>query len=120
MLGHRFSIVSTMQHSIPNKEALVRKLHLEGVLASIKAPPEDLSGASDEERFLRAAQMAMAEDMAEVIVLGCAGLAGLDKRLSARLGAPVLDGVACALIIASGLAKYGVSTSKVRRYNADY
>ena len=109
-----------MRHSIPNKEALVRKLCLEGALASVKAPPEGLSGASEEEKYLRAAQMAMEEDMAEVIVLGCAGLAGLDKRLSAQLGAPVLDGVACALIIASGLVKYGVSTSKVRRYNPDY
>lgn len=57
--------------------------------------------------------------MAEVIVLGCAGMAGLDKRLQERLGAPVLDGVICALIIATGLAKYGVGTSKVRRYKAD-
>jgi allantoin racemase len=120
MLGHRFSVVSTMKHSIPNKEALARKLHLEGALASVKAPPEEMAGASDEEKYLRAAQLAMEEDMAEVIVLGCAGMAGLDKHLSAKLGAPVLDGVTCALIIATGLLRYGVSTSKVRRYNPDY
>jgi allantoin racemase len=120
MLGHRFSVVSTMKHSIPNKEAQVRKLHLEGVLASVKAPPEEMADASDEDKYLRAAQLALEEDMAEVIVLGCAGMSGLDKRLSAELGAPVLDGVACALIIAAGLVRYGVSTSKVRRYNPDY
>ena len=120
MLGHRFSVVSTMRHSIPNKEAQVRKLHLEGALASVKAPPEDMAGASDEEKYLRAAQLALEEDMAEVIVLGCAGMSGLDKRLSRRIGAPVLDGVVCALIVATGLVKYGVSTSKVRRYNPAY
>ncbi len=120
MLGHRFSVVSTMAHSIPNKEAQIRKLHLEGVLASVKAPPEELAFADDEEKYLRAALLALEEDMAEVIVLGCAGMSGLDKRLSAKIGAPVLDGVACALIIATGLVKYGVSTSKVRRYNPDY
>jgi allantoin racemase len=120
MLGHRFSVVSTMRHSIPSKEAQVRKLHLEGVLASVKAPPEEMAGASEEEKYLRAAQSALEEDMAEVIVLGCAGMSGLDKRLSAKLGAPVLDGVACALIIATGLVRYGVSTSKVRRYNPEY
>jgi allantoin racemase len=109
-----------MKHSIPNKEAQVRKLHLEGVLASVRTPPEDTVGASDEEKFLRAAQLALEEDMAEVIVLGCAGMAGLDKRLTTQIGAPVLDGVVCALIIAAGLVKYGVSTSKVRRYNPDY
>jgi allantoin racemase len=58
--------------------------------------------------------------MAEVIVLGCAGMSGLDRRLSEKIGAPVLDGVVCALIIATGLVKYGISTSKVRRYNPAY
>jgi allantoin racemase len=103
MLGHRFSIVTTMDHSIPNKEAQVRKLHLEGLLASVKAPPEGMVGASDEEKYLRAAQLALEEDRAEVIVLGCAGMSRLDKRPSAQIGAPVLDGVVCALIIATGL-----------------
>jgi allantoin racemase len=120
MLGHRFSVVSTMKHSIPNKEAQVSKLHLEDLLASVKAPPAEMADASDEEKVLRAAQLALEEDMAEVIVLGCAGMSGLDKRLSAEIGAPVLDGVVCALIIATGLVRYGVSTSKVRRYNPDY
>jgi allantoin racemase len=54
--------------------------------------------------------------MAEVIVLGCAGMTGLDKRLEQKLGVPVLDGVVCAFIIAVGLVKYQVSTSKIRRY----
>jgi allantoin racemase len=64
--------------------------------------------------------MALAEDMAEVIVLGCAEMGGLDKRLTEKLGAPVLDGVVCALSIATGLAQHRVSTSKVRRYNPEY
>ncbi len=120
MLGHRFSIVSTLKHSIPNKEALIRKYHLEGVVASLRAPGPELAAASDEEKYLHAARQALEEDMAEVIVLGCAGLGSLDKRLMAQLGAPVLDGVACALIVATGLVRYGVSTSKVRRYNPEY
>jgi allantoin racemase len=61
--------------------------------------------------------MALEEDMAEVIVLGCAGMAGLDRRLREALGVPVLDGVVCALILAAGLARCGLGTSKVRRYN---
>ena len=120
MLGHRFSVVSTASHSIPNKEALVHKYHLEGLLASVKAPPEDMAGCGDEEKVLQAAKAAVEEDMAEVIVLGCAGMAGLDKRVQEQLGVPVLDGVICALIIAAGLVRYGVSTSKMRRYNPDY
>ncbi|MFC1556638.1 aspartate/glutamate racemase family protein [candidate division KSB1 bacterium] len=120
MLGHRFSVVSTAQHSIPNKEALIRKYHLQDVLASVRAPEGDTSGCSDEEKYLLAAETAIHDDMAEVIVLGCAGMAGLDKKLEQKLGVPVLDGIICSLIIASGLVKYGVSTSKIRRYNPDY
>ena len=120
MLGHRFSVVSTAKHSIPNKEALIRKYHLQDLLASVRAPEDETATASDEEKYLQAARSALEEDMAEVIVLGCAGMAGLDKRLEEKLGAPVLDGVVCALMIAAGLIKYGVSTSKIRRYNPEY
>ena len=74
---------------------------------------------SDEEKYTKAAQCAVEEDMAEVIVLGCAGMADLDKMLQNKLGIPVLDGITCALIIASGFVKYGISTSKIRRYKAE-
>jgi allantoin racemase len=117
MLGHRFSVVATDAHSVPNKEALADSYGLAGRLASVRAPDESTRGHSDEERFYQAAKAAVDVDGAEVIVMGCAGLAGLDKRFQERLGVPVLDGVVCALIIASGLAHYGVAVSKARRYN---
>ena len=82
-------------------------------MASIRPIPGDWK---NEDNILAAARAAIREDGAEVIVLGCAGLAGLDKRLEKRLGAPVLDGVVCALIIAVGLAKYGAGISKIGRY----
>ena len=119
MLGHSFSVVSPADHSIPNKEALIRKYHLQDMLASIRVPPKEKQGASEEEKFLAAAKAALKEDKAEVIVLGCAGLCGLDKFIQDKLKAPVLDGVICALIIASGLVRYGIATSKIRRYNPD-
>jgi allantoin racemase len=120
MLGHRFSVVSTDRHSIPNKEALIRKYHLQYLAASVRAPLDDMKELTDKEKYFNVARLAVEEDMAEVIVLGCAGMTGLDKRLQKELGVPVLDGVICALIIASGLVKYNVSTSKIRRYNPCY
>ena len=120
MLGHRFSVVSTAEHSIPYKEDLIRKYHLQDVLASVRAPKEGMSEHSDEENYMQVAKSAIKEDMADVIVLGCAGMTGLDKRLEEKLRIPVLDGVVCALIIAAGLVKYGVSTSKIRKYNAEH
>jgi allantoin racemase len=108
ILGHRFSVLSSARHSIPNKEALIRSYHLEGLRASVRAVERG--------DYVKAGRAAIDKDGAEVIVLGCAGMTGLDKKLQARLGAPVLDGVICGLILAHGLARYGVGTSKVRRY----
>ena len=70
-----------------------------------RAPEDEMATASDEEKYLQAAWFALKEDMAEVIVLGCAGMAGLDRHLEEKLGVPVLDGVVCALIIATGLVR---------------
>jgi allantoin racemase len=89
-------------------------------MVSVRAPDEATSDYSDEALFLGLARDAVEEDMAEVIVLGCAGLAGIDKVLQDKLGVPVLDGVVCALILAIGLVRYGVSTSKALGYNTNY
>ncbi len=120
MLGHRFSVLTTSEHSIPIKEVLARKYHLQDVLASIRAPREETIKKNDELKYMETAQSAIKEDKAEVLVLGCAGMTGLDKHLEEKLGIPVLDGIVCALIIASGLVKYKVATSKIRRYNPEY
>ncbi|UCE22214.1 MAG: Asp/Glu/hydantoin racemase [Candidatus Aminicenantes bacterium] len=119
MLWHSFSVVSDNIHSIPNKEFLARQYHLQDALASVRAPQAEWRELSDEEKYLRTARLAIEEDRAEVIVLGCAAMTGLDKPLQKKLGVPVLDGIVCALIIAHGLARYGVSTSKIRRYNPE-
>ena len=116
MLGHRFSVISTDQRSTPNKQALIRSYHLQDLLASVRSPSAEMAGQTDEHKYHQLARSAVDEDLAEVIVLGCAGMTGLDKKLQSELGVPVLDGVICALIIASGLVKYQVSTSKIRRY----
>ncbi len=116
MLGHRFSIITTDAHSIPIHEERVRKYHLYDMLASVRAPEEGALNPSETERFYRLSRLAIEQDMAEVIVLGCAGMAGLDKHLQSKLGAPVVDGIVCALLLAEGFVRYRISTSKVRRY----
>ena len=46
---------------------------------------------------------ALAEDGAEAIVLGCAGMTDLARDLEQEVGVPVLDGVACAVGLAESL-----------------
>ena len=119
MLGHSFSVVSAGKHSIPNKRALIHKYGLDNDCASVRGPQDDFDDPSVVGPYLNAAQIAMEEDLAEVIVLGCAGFAGMSEKMSAELGVPVLDGVVSALIIATGLVKAGYTTSKIRRYKAN-
>jgi len=85
------------------QEALVMKYQLQDSLASVRAPLYNSSESSDEEKYMEAAKVAVAEDRADVIVLGCAGMTGQDKRMQKELGIPVLDGVICALILTSAL-----------------
>jgi len=117
MLGHRFSVIAATNHSIPSKEALIEKYHLTPFLASIRAPEPGPKDLLNREMYLKISKQAIEEDMAEVIVLGCAGFAGLDRYIQQNLKIPVLDPTICALIIVSGLAKTNISTSKIRRYN---
>ena len=120
MLGHSFSVVTTHTRSIPGKLAQARKYHLQDMLVSVRAPAKGSEDLSDEQLFLNLSRQAVEEDLAEVIVLGCAGLTGMDKLIQEKLGVPVLDGVICALIVAGGLVRYGVSTSKYLGYSPDY
>jgi Asp/Glu/hydantoin racemase len=70
----------------------------------------EASGAA----ILSAAKAAIAEDGAEAIALGCAGMGPLDTWLRKQLpGAPVIDGVAAAVKLCEALHGYGLTTSKV-------
>jgi allantoin racemase len=119
-LGRTFSVVTTHQHSVPGKLEQIRKNHLQDLLASVRAPDPGEEGLGGVELFLELSRRAKEEDGAEVIVLGCAGLAGMDRTIRETLDLPVLDGVVCALMLATGFARYGVGTSKVMYYNPEY
>lgn len=122
MLGYKFSVVTTNEEWEPLLMDAVRHYGLADRCASIRStrmPVLALESASPEENrqmILRAARLAMDEDDAEVICLGCAGMAGLDKRIEQELGIPVLDGTVCALKLLEGMVGYGLTTSKRRVY----
>ncbi len=122
MLGYKFSVVTTNQEWEPLLWDAVRRYGLAERCASVRStgmPVLALESASPEETYrmiLGSARQAIEMDKAEVICLGCAGMAGLDKRLEAELGVPVIDGVVSALKLLESLVGYGVHTSKCRAY----
>lgn len=118
MLGHKFSILSLKRKSATKKEDLVKKYGLENRCASIRATGLRVIGDHEEKKksISREGRKAVEEDRAEVLVLGCAGMAGLEKELQKEIGVPVLDGVVCALMLMESLVRYDLKTSKIGKY----
>jgi allantoin racemase len=57
-----------------------------------------------------------ADDGADVICLGCAGMTGVTAAISAKLGVPAVDGIAAAVALAQALVGLGLATSKTGVY----
>ncbi|MFC9837723.1 aspartate/glutamate racemase family protein [Rhodococcus sp. NPDC127530] len=121
MLGHKYSVVTTLDRTVPLIEDRLRLAGLDAKCASVRASGLPvLALESDPERTIEAivdeAEAAVREDKAEVICLGCGGMAGLDDKIRERTGVPVVDGVSAAVKLAGSLVGLGLSTSKVRTY----
>ena len=101
MLGHHYSVVTTLSVSVPiivdNIKAYGLGSHCLNVRAS-EVPVLDLEKPGSDARAKISAEIALAlvQDQATAIVLGCAGMADLAAALSAEHGIPVIDGVAAA------------------------
>ena len=122
MLGNKFSIITTNDEWEPLLWDSVKHYGLAERCASIRTTVKavlELEEVGEEGMYnliLGEARRAISDDGAEVICLGCAGMAGLDKRLEDVLDIPVIDGVVAALKLLEGLVGYGVRTSKRRKY----
>jgi len=114
-LGARFSVIQTTEGSVQSKRELVRKYGLQDRCSSVR-PIREHGEEPLEERLLEAARIARDCDGAEVVTLGCAGLAGLDRRLEEALGMPVIDGITAGVRLAEALAAGGAFTSRRGKY----
>jgi allantoin racemase len=121
LLSTRFSVVTTLAVSVPALEHNVHKYgfaHRCGRVRACEVPVLELENPASDARSRISAEIAKAkaEDRAEAIVLGCAGMADLAAALSAEHGLPVVDGVAAAVKLAEGLHALGLRTSKAGGY----
>ncbi len=120
-LANRFSVVTTLSRSVPAIRHNLTRYGLAARCGRVRAseiPVLDLEDAGPDVlgRIGGEIERAIAEDGAEAIVLGCAGMADLADRLSAEHGLPVLDGVACAIALCEALARIGLKTSNLGGY----
>lgn len=123
LVAYKWSIVSVLPRIKPLLEELVHRNGMELKCASIRCTP--LTVLEIEEDMDRAKRMmveegrtAVTQDGAEAVLLGCAGLGPIDKRMQQELGVPVFDGTACAVKLVEDLNEYGVTTAKVAAFLA--
>jgi len=120
-VAHSFSIVSVIPRVKPLLLDLVRDVGLESKCASVRCTNLTvLEIEADPERavveLIEESKKAVAEDGAEAICLGCAGMGPLDRRIQDAVGVPVLDGTVSAVKMAESLYDYGLKTSKVAAF----
>lgn len=120
IVAKRFTVVTTMERSrIPiedlvDRYGMSRRARVRAANISVLSLEDPNSGARDKLRS--EITRAIAEDNAEAIVLGCAGMADLARTLQSEFGMPVIDGVGAAVKQAEGLVALGLSTSKRGAY----
>ena len=120
LIAGKFSVVTTLSRSIPAIEHNLTKYGLASRCAKVRASEVavlDLERPDSDARAKISAEIsrAKAEDRAEAIVLGCAGMADLANALSQEHGLPVVDGAA-AVKLCEGLVGLGLKTSKIGGY----
>ena len=100
-LGSRFGVVSILEQAIPRHLRYYDSLGLGSRLAGDRAVGIGVTGLADESRTLDRMMATGAalrdEDGADVLVLGCAGMARYRERLEDWLGIPVVDPVQAAV-----------------------
>jgi len=120
-IASRFSIVTTLSRTKVIAQHLVHSYGMERCCASIRATDlavldlEDASGAA-RASILQECRLALKQDEAEAIVLGCGGMADLAIELTHDLGVPVIDGVTAGVKFVEALVALGLGTSKVRDF----
>ncbi|WKK70670.1 aspartate/glutamate racemase family protein [Rathayibacter oskolensis] len=117
LVGRGFSVVTTLSRTSGRAWDIARRAGFGEACREVRAcdvPVLELDDPRSDARRLILAEcrVALAEDGADSIVLGCAGMADLCRDLSRELGVPVIDGVVSAVRLVEGLVAMGVTTSR--------
>ena len=121
MIATGFSVVTTLQRSVPLIEDLAVRYGMERRCRRVRAADipvlalEEL-GSNARQKVLDEITRAVDEDRCDAVILGCAGMADLTAWLTKETGVPVIDGVAVAVRMVEALVGAGLSTSKAGAY----
>ena len=117
-LGNRFGVIAILAQSIPRHLRYIRSLGLEARLAGDLAiglgVTELADGVRAFDRMLEVGRTLRDEKGADVLVMGCAGMARYRAPLEAALGIAVVDPAQSAVSMAIAAARLG-QTNSLRR-----
>ena len=100
----RFGVIAVADGSIPRHRLTMRRMGVLGRLAAERAVNLTVDETARPEAFDRLLEVgtALKADGAETLILGCAGMARHQARLSDALNLPVIDPVRAAVAMALG------------------
>ncbi len=117
MIGAKYTIITPMKKRIPHKEKEIARYKQGAYLASVRSLEMTVAETEEDpvktkQRILEVATLAVEEDGAEVIILGCAGMVGYAEDIEKELSCIVLDPSSVALKICEGMVDCGLKLSK--------
>lgn len=120
-IAPRWSVVTTLGRTHHMVEAIIKKTGLSDRCASIRCVDLPVLACESNPHLViegleRMSRVALADDGAEAIILGCAGMGGLDQQLCQVLGVPFVDPVAAGVRFAEMLVGMKLQTSKWMTY----
>jgi len=122
MVGERYSIITSGDRAVSMFWRGARALGLDARCASIRSTHTPVLALEGDHKLdvrqliCQQARVAIEQDDAEVISLGCAGMVGLAEEMTKELGVPVIDGIAAGVKTAEALLGCGLFTSKRGSY----
>ena len=104
-LGERFGIIALSPTSVQRQQRYVRQMGLQDRYAGswpIDASPAETAGEAIRERLVDAGRNLTTRFGADVLVLGCAGMAGHRRALQDLIGRPIVEPTQQAVAAAIG------------------
>lgn len=121
VLGEKFSVMTEKRPRVAMKKRHIRRYGLLERMASIRPLERSVAELTADPEGTKAAGLALArrmieEDGAEVIIMGCAAMAGYSDALERELHVPVLDPLRVSLKMAEAVVDLGLTHSRVGLY----
>lgn len=108
--GERFGVIAIKNRSIPRHIRYLRQMGLTERLAGERALDMSVADSGSDkalERMIAVGSELRDEDGANVVIMGCAGMARHRKPLEQALGVPVIDPTQAAVTLAVGALMIG-------------